>query len=248
MDYQTIVIILNLIIIESILSVDNASALAAMVQHLPGKQRQKALRYGLFGAYAFRGACLFIATWLVKIIWLKIVGGLYLIWLTYGHFKSKSEDEESNKGAMKGFWATVVSVEILDLSLSLDNIFAAVALSNKFWVIMTGVAIGILAMRFVAGWFVKLIEKYPSLESAAFIVIALLGLKLVISGAVDYMPSMVSIKNILESHLFDLIFSGCMMCVFFIPLVIRKKKQITDAYPLLNEYMGCEFVDYDHGD
>jgi YkoY family integral membrane protein len=220
---ETFIIILNLIVIESLLSVDNASALAAMVQHLPDGQRQKALRYGLIGAYAFRGACLFVASWLMKVLWLKIAGGAYLLWLTYSHFKTKSEGDEARKGAMKGFWATVISVEILDLSLSLDNIFAAVALSNKFWVIMVGVAIGILAMRFVAGWFVKLIEKYPALESAAFVVIALLGLKLVISGLVDYMPSMGAIKTIFESHSFDIYFSFGMMMIFFYPIIFKRK-------------------------
>jgi YkoY family integral membrane protein len=226
MDYQTLFVILNLIIIESLLSVDNASALAAMVQHLPNGQRQKALRYGLIGAYVFRGACLFAASWLIKIIWLKIAGGIYLLYLTYSHFKSKSEGEGSNKSAMKGFRATVVSVEVLDLSLSLDNIFAAVALSDKFWVIMVGVAIGILAMRFVAGWFVKLIVKYPALEGAAFVVIAILGIKLIISGTVDYVPSLAAVKQILESHLFDLCFSGAMMGIFFFPIVFNRKNKV----------------------
>lgn len=226
MDYQTLLVILNLIIIESLLSVDNASALAAMVQHLPNGQRQKALRYGLIGAYVFRGACLFVVSWLIKIIWLKIVGGVYLIWLAYNHFKAKSEGEENNKSVMKGFWATVISVEILDLSLSLDNIFAAVALSDKFWVIMVGVAIGILAMRFVAGWFVKLIEKYPALESAAFIVIALLGFKLILSGIVDYIPAMGDIKNILEDHIFDFCFSAVMMTIFFFPILFKRKNKV----------------------
>jgi YkoY family integral membrane protein len=226
MDYQTLIVILNLIIIESLLSVDNASALAAMVQHLPNGQRQKALRYGLIGAYVFRGACLFVASWLIKFVWLKMAGGVYLLWLTYSHFKSKSEGEGASKSVMKGFWATVISVEILDLSLSLDNIFAAVALSDKFWVIMVGVAIGILAMRFVAGWFVKLIEKYPALESAAFVVIALLGLKLVLSGLVDYIPSMAPVKRVLESHVFDLCFSAGMMAIFFYPVITKRKKKI----------------------
>lgn len=225
MDTHTVLVILNLIIIESLLSVDNASALAAMVSHLPDGQRQKALRYGLVGAYVFRGLCLFAASWLMSVLWLKIVGGLYLFWLTYSHFKNKSEDKYvKTKG--KGFWATVVSVEVLDLSLSIDNIFAAVALSDKFWVIMLGVAIGILAMRFVAGWFVKLIEKYPALEGAAFVVIALLGLKLVLSGTVDYVPSMASVKDVLESHLFDLFFSVGMMAIFFYPILFKRKQKI----------------------
>jgi YkoY family integral membrane protein len=223
MDFHVVLVILNLIIIESLLSVDNASALAAMVQHLPDGQRQKALRYGLVGAYVFRGACLLAASWLIKILWLKIAGGLYLLYLAYKHFY-QGDGDEATKTSNKGFWATVISVEILDLSLSIDNIFAAVALSKEFWVVMVGVGIGILAMRFVAGWFVNLIEKYPSLTNSAFIVIALLGFKLILGGIVDYVPSWITLKNIIESHIFDLAFSVCMMIIFFYPLAFNKKK------------------------
>lgn len=222
MEFHDIIIILNLIIVESILSVDNASALAAMVQHLPEKQRSKALKYGLLGAYVFRGLCLLLASWLIKVLWLKIAGGFYLLYLTYDYFKSKSDDEDEKQAKAKGFWMTILSVELLDLSLSIDNVFAAVALSNKFWVIMVGVGIGILAMRFVATWFVKLIKKYPYLETSAFIVIGLLGLKLIVSGTVDY-TDWSGVKQVLESHWFDLVFSALMMSIFFVPLLFKKK-------------------------
>lgn len=236
MDYSVILIIVNLIILESLLSIDNAAVLAVMVKDLPGKQKDKALKYGLLGAYVFRGICLFLASWLVKVIWLKILGGLYLLYLVYKHYTSKEEEEEidiNSKGIFNFFkrkiglfWSTVIMVEIMDLAFSIDNVFAAVALSNNFWVIMLGVAIGILAMRFVAGWFVKLIEKYPSLNNSAFIVIALLGIKLVVTGVIDYIPSMSSTKHILESHTTDLIFSACMMLIFFIPIIVGKRKAV----------------------
>ncbi len=232
---QTLLIILNLFILESLLSVDNAAVLAVMVKDLPKEQKKKALRYGLLGAYVFRGLCLFIAAWLVKIVWLKILGGVYLVYLVYSHFSAANDsiEEMSDKKDSKIFrfasrlglnrlWATVVLVEIMDLAFSIDNVFAAVALSSNFYIIMAGVGIGIIAMRFVAGWFVTLIEKHPSLERSAFIVISLLGLKLIVSGAVDYIPSMVGVKHFLENHIFDLAFSGAMMLIFFIPLLIKK--------------------------
>ena len=231
---EIILIIVNLFILESLLSVDNAAVLAVMVSKLPPHQRNKALRYGLIGAYVFRGLCLFLAAWLVKVIWLKIVGGIYLLYLTYTHFTAKEDsieevkDPESTgvfkffKNKIGVFWSTVILVEIMDLAFSIDNVFAAVALSNNFWIIMAGVAIGILAMRFVAGWFVKLIEKYPSLNTSAFIVIGLLGLKLVVSGVIDY-TSHTHIKEILESHTTDLIFSSCMMLIFFVPLIFQSR-------------------------
>jgi YkoY family integral membrane protein len=236
MSAESLIIILNLFILESLLSVDNAAVLAVMVKDLPGDQRTKALRYGLIGAYVFRGACLFAAAWLVKVVWLKIVGGAYLLYLVYSHFAAHDDDGDGEvdpantrifriaaKIGMSQFWATVVLVEIMDLAFSIDNIFAAVALSDNFWIIMTGVAIGILAMRFVAGWFVKLIERYPSLEGSAFVVIALLGLKLILSGVVDYIPDLLVVKEVLENHVFDLAFSASMMLIFFIPLMLTSR-------------------------
>jgi YkoY family integral membrane protein len=235
MTTATLLIIFNLFVLESLLSVDNAAVLAIMVKDLPDRQKKKALRYGLLGAYVFRGLCLFAASWLVKILWLKIAGGLYLLYLVYGHFTKKNDSIEeasdvndskiyrfAGRLGLNRLWATVVLVEIMDLAFSIDNVFAAVALSNNFYIIMTGVAIGILAMRFVAGWFVSIIERFPSLEQSAFIVIALLGIKLIFSGTVDYIPSATSVKIILENHWFDLCFSGIMMLIFFLPLLFIK--------------------------
>lgn len=239
MDYQTIIVVLNLIFIEVMLSVDNSAVLAIMVKDLPKCQKPRALKYGLVGAYLFRGICLLLATWLIKVMWLKIAGGLYLLWLAYGHFTAKNYTIEEGvhigdskifrfgrRLGLSQFWSTVILVECMDVAFSIDNVLAAVALSDKFWVIMAGVAIGILAMRFVAGWFVSIMEKYPSLEHAAFVVISLLGLKLVMSGLVDYMPSMVSIKHVLESHIFDLCFSAGMMGIFFYPVLFKRKRRV----------------------
>ena len=138
-------VILNLIVIESLLSVDNAAVLATMVMDLPEKQRNKALKYGIIGAYVFRGLCLIFAAWLVNIWWLKPIGGFYLLYLTYDYFKSKStpetDDDTLNKnenriykatlGLLGQFWATVALVEVMDLAFSIDNVFAAVAFTDK---------------------------------------------------------------------------------------------------------------------
>ena len=192
-------ILLNLILIESLLSVDNAAVLATMVMDLPKEKRDKALKYGIIGAYVFRGICLVSASYLIKVIWLKAVGGIYLMYLTYSYFKSKNtetkEDDTLNKsenwfykrtvGMMGTFWSTVALVEVMDLAFSIDNVFAAVAFTKNIYLIMIGVFIGILAMRFVAQSFVNLIEKFPFLEGTAFIVIGVLGVKLLVSFICD---------------------------------------------------------------
>ncbi len=191
-----------LIIIESLLSVDNAAVLATMVMDLPKAQREKALKYGIIGAYVFRGICLILAGFLVTVWWLKPLGGLYLLWLVWDWWKTKQTpqtdddllDKQSNwlyrmtVGKIGNFWATVALVELMDLAFSIDNVFAAVAFSKNIIVIWIGVFIGILAMRFVAQGFVRLMERYPFLETCAFAVIAILGIKLLSSIYGHYSP------------------------------------------------------------
>jgi YkoY family integral membrane protein len=178
---EALPVIVSLIIIEGLLSVDNALAIAAMANHLPGRQKYLALKLGIIGAYFFRGLCLAFAAWIIENPWLKICGAAYLVYLMCDHFHG-SEDTKTadpSKMAQRGFFGTIAAIEIMDLSLSVDNVVAAVAMSPKLWVVCTGVFIGILALRFVAGACIRLIEKFPILEHTAFILVGYVGFILV---------------------------------------------------------------------
>ncbi|SFE29291.1 integral membrane protein, YkoY family [Chitinophaga sp. CF118] len=234
----SLLIVGNLIIIESLLSVDNAAVLATMVMDLPKEKRNKALKYGIIGAYFFRGICLLFASFLIKVWWLKPLGGLYLLYLTFDFFKGRAakakaaeaggEEEAVDKnsnwlykatiGWMGQFWATVALVELMDLAFSIDNVFAAVAFSDNILLIWLGVFIGILAMRFVAQGFVKLMERFPFLETAAFLVIGVLGIKLMLSLYEHFNPETVATK-FLESHEADWATSIITVSIFLIPLI-----------------------------
>jgi YkoY family integral membrane protein len=228
----SLAIIGNLIIIESLLSVDNAAVLATMVMDLPEKQRDKALKYGIWGAYFFRGLAMIFAAFLIQIWWLKPLGGLYLLYLVYDYWKGKqtetTEDDLIDKksnwlykatvGSLGSFWATVCLVELMDMAFSIDNVFAAVAFTPNIILVCVGVFIGILAMRFIAQWFVKLMSKYAFLEYAAFIVIAILGLKLTISVYEHFYPE-AALSKFLSSHTADILVSGLTVAIFFIPIL-----------------------------
>lgn len=187
-------IILGLILIEGLLSVDNALGIAAMAAHLPKHQQKPALRWGLVGAYAFRGLALALVAWLMHNPWVKWFGSLYLIYLAAEHLqlhpqanKDTSSGRQIAAQAGKSFLATIASIELMDLSLSLDNVVAAVSMVNGVQeipealhlpVVCIGVFIGIAALRVIAGWCIGIIEKHPILSYTAFLLVGFVGLAL----------------------------------------------------------------------
>ncbi len=235
---QSLIIIGNLVLIESLLSIDNAAVLATMVLDLPDNQRKKALKYGILGAYLFRGLALLFASILIKIWWLKPIGGLYLLYLVFDWWKKKqlppnneeSVDKNANwlyrktVGYFGNFWATIALVELMDMAFSIDNVFAAVAYTPNTILICIGVFIGILAMRFVAQWFVNLMEKFPFLESSAFLVIAILGLKLSFSIYEHFFPTQ-SLSIFMKSETADMFVSLLTIGIFIVPIVFSFVKR-----------------------
>ncbi len=228
----SLAIIGNLVIIESLLSVDNAAVLATMVMDLPQEKRSKALKYGIWGAYIFRGFAMIFAAFLIKIWWLKPLGGLYLLYLVYDYWKGRQTESEEDDfvdkqgnwlykltvGSLGTFWATVCLVELMDMAFSIDNVFAAVAFTPNIILVCIGVFIGILAMRFIAQWFVRLMEKYDFLETAAFVVIGILGIKLALSLLEHFVPES-PFSRFLSSHTADIAVSALTVAIFFIPII-----------------------------
>jgi YkoY family integral membrane protein len=183
-DFLTVAL---LVALEGLLSADNAMVLAVLVLGLPKAQQRKALHYGIVGAFAFRSAATLLAVYLIKLGWVKLVGALYLLNLTYRHFGGDRSQEERRTPpkarpfmGLTAFWATVVKVELSDLVFAIDSILVAVAMSSKIWVVLAGGILGIVMMRLVIGKLLSLVERYPTLVDAAFIIIAWVGIRLVL--------------------------------------------------------------------
>lgn len=205
--YTDLVTVGLLVILEGLLSADNALVLAILVLGLPRDQQRKALRYGILGAFAFRILAILAATQLIQFGWVKLIGGAYLLWLTYSHFFLHGSDTGQRRAikparawlGLSAFWATVVKVELTDVVFAIDSILVAVAMSNKTWVIITGGVLGIIAMRMVIGQLLAIVRKYPALVDAAFIIIAWVAIKLFVEyagseGYIDWhMPKSVSL-------------------------------------------------------
>ena len=144
--------------LEGLLSADNALVMAIMVLGLPKQQHQKALRYGLIGGFVFRAVATLLAVYLIRVVWVKLAGGAYLLYLVYSHFWGAKEGEDRRAApkanpwlGLSAFWATVLKVELVNLAFSIDSILVAVAMSPKTWVVLTGGILGIVALRLVVG-------------------------------------------------------------------------------------------------
>lgn len=179
-------IILSLVLIECLLSVDNAIVLAAQTQKLPDKvQQEKSLFYGLWGAYVFRFIMIGLGAYLINFWEVKVFGALYLMYLSLNHFWKMRHPESVHHLEKKWrfqilplFWSVVVSIELMDMVFSIDSILASLAISPNPVIVLIGGLIGILCMRGIAEVVMKLMEILPELEVTAYILIALIAVKL----------------------------------------------------------------------
>lgn len=199
-----VVAIATLVLLEGLLSADNALVLAVMVRHLPKEQQKRALRYGIWGAFVFRFVAVVFATYLLEFWWLKVGGGLYLIFLAVRHFLTRDEGHDPEAPRLgRGFWGTVVNVELADVAFSIDSILAAVAMAEVLpeaiearslgflgltlgmLIVYVGGVLGIIMMRLVAGLFLVLLDRFKGLAAGAYVLVAWIGIKLVQTGMVD---------------------------------------------------------------
>jgi YkoY family integral membrane protein len=185
--FPDLVTVALLVVIEGLLSADNALVMAIMILGLPRPDQHKALRYGLIGAFAFRIVATVLAAYLIQISWVKLFGGLYLLYLAQHHFFAGGNADQRGRPkaarpwlGLSPLWGTVVKVELVNLAFSIDSILVAVAMSPKFWVILTGGLLGIVAMRLVVGQLLTIVRRYPALVDGAFVIIAWIGVKLLI--------------------------------------------------------------------
>lgn len=253
-----IAVILLLVVLEGLLSIDNALVLGLLAKRLPPHQRTRALSYGLIGAFVFRVIAISTASFLLRWTFVKFLGGAYLVYIAVRHlfFETRETQEDlvivdaegqpqlvdaetgkelsadaaaieiaervpigsglvteasvrgepsqgneskaaksatepvpskreilSPKGTVyAGFWRTVLVIELTDIAFAVDSILAAMALAggrhDKLWLVITGGFLGVVLMRFAAAMFVRLLEQFPRFEVSAYLLVIVIGLKL----------------------------------------------------------------------
>lgn len=205
-------LLLSLIVMECLLSVDNAVVLAAQTKTLANESdRRKALTYGLWGAYLFRFIAIGLGTYLINLWQIKVLGALYLIYLAYAHFfKPTKEIEVKTASGNASFWKTVVSIELMDIAFSVDAVLASLAVADNPVVILLGGFVGILCMRGIANIIAKWMDKIPELEGMAYFLIFFIGIKLFLS-----IPS-------IDIEIPASIFAGVVAMSFLVTIALNK--------------------------
>ena len=180
---HSLTIILTLVVLEGLLSADNALVMAVLVRPLPKHQQKRALMYGIVGAFAFRFLMLLTAVWIIKLWYLRGAGAAYLAYLTGQHFRHRIAGKKVGFEAKPaGFWMTVLIVNLADCAFAIDSVLVAVGLSDDLLIIFIGVALGIIAIRVAAGGFIKVLDRYPALEDVAYLLVGWISVKLFIES------------------------------------------------------------------
>ncbi|KGP72792.1 TerC family protein [Pontibacillus yanchengensis] len=196
--------LLILIGLEGLLSADNALVLAIIAKHLPKEEKERAIKYGIFMAFAFRFIALFAISFIANVWQIQAIGAAYLLYLglkhvikaQFGKENENIEEDLKEETTGKGFWPTVGKIALADLAFAIDSILAAVALAlglpnspigdfggmdgGKFIIVVLGGIAGLILIKYAATWFVKLLEKRPALETTAYAIVAWVGVKLAV--------------------------------------------------------------------
>lgn len=224
---QDWLIIFSLVMIECLLSVDNAVVLAAQTRVLPTlKEQEESLFYGIWGSYLFRFLIIGIGTYLINFWEIKVIGAAYLIYLVYRFFHNKffgkrSKRKVRNRAAgltgRKRFWSVVAQIEFMDIIFSVDSVLASLAISPNPVIVLIGGLIGIACMRGVAEIIMRLMRKIPELEPMAYVLIFIIAIKLFLTiPAIDIE---------IPSDIFGMFMLAVFVLTIIIHFVRRKTKQ-----------------------
>ncbi len=178
-----------IISLELILSADNAVALASITKNLDNiDQQKKALNIGIFIALLLRILVILTAQFFLNFWQVKLIGGLYLIYLSLSKIISinqtiSAESEIStDQNTQYSLLKVILLLAVIDLAFSIDSITAAVAISDQFLLVITGAIIGVIALRFTSGLFIRWLVIYPNLEKAGYIAVGIIGVKLILQS------------------------------------------------------------------
>jgi YjbE family integral membrane protein len=176
--------LLSIVLIDLILAGDNAVIIAMAVRSLPSEQRKKGILFGAAAAVLLRVALTFVVSQLLQVSYVKLVGGVLILWIAVKLFMEGLPEEGTEKEATTIAQAIKIIV-IADITMSLDNMLAVGAASGgSLFLLLFGLGLSIPFIVFTSNLLSRLMDKYPIIIYAGAAVLGKVGAEMIITDPV----------------------------------------------------------------
>jgi YjbE family integral membrane protein len=187
---------LSIVIVNLVLSGDNAFVIAMAVRSLPQKQRMNGIAFGVGAAVVLRVALTFFAARLLQVEYVKLIGGGVIIWIAIKLLIEAVPEDRFQKEA-KTLWHAVWIIIVADITMSIDNVLAVAAASKgNFFLLIFGLGLSIPIVIFASTLLVVLMDKYPIIIYVGAAVLGQVGAEMMVTD--PFVIGLLNPSNVLK--------------------------------------------------
>ena len=189
---EQLIISFQIILIDIVMAADNAIIIGLIAANFAPKNRRKIIAWGVAAAFIFRIIFAFGASFMFGFAWIKILGGVLLLWvinnIRQDLFNQKRiRSPQIKSGETESFTKGVIRVLIADLTLSFDNVLGVVgAAKDNYHLLVIGLLLSVFLIATLASYFADYIKKHQWLGYVGIFVILIIAIQLIIGGFVNY--------------------------------------------------------------
>ena len=189
---EQLIISFQIVLIDIVMAADNAIIIGLIAANFAPNNRKKIIAWGVAAAFIFRIVFAFGASWMFEFAWIKILGGVLLLWVInnirqdlFNQKRVRSPLVKSNETV--SFTQGVYRVLIADLTLSFDNVLGVVgAAKDNYHLLVVGLLLSVFLIATLASYFADYIKKHQWLGYVGIFVILIIAIQLIIGGFVNY--------------------------------------------------------------
>ena len=188
---EQFIISIQIILIDIVMAADNAIIIGLIAANFAPDNRKKIIAWGVAAAFIFRIVFAFFADYMFEFAWIKILGGLLLLWVInnlrqdfFGKNKVRSPLVKSNE--TQSFSSGVYKVLVADIAISFDNVIGVVgAAKGNYYLMVIGLLLSVFLIATLASYFAEYIKKHQWLGYVGLIAILVIAIQLIIGGFVN---------------------------------------------------------------
>ncbi len=189
---EQLIISFQIILIDIVMAADNAIIIGLIASNFAPNNRKKIIAWGVAAAFIFRIIFAFGASYMFEFAWIKILGGVLLLWVInnirsdlFNQKRIRSPQVKSSETV--SFTTGVYRVLIADLTLSFDNVLGVVgAAKDNYHLLVIGLLLSVFLIATLASYFADYIKKHQWLGYVGIFVILIIAIQLIIGGFVNY--------------------------------------------------------------